>query len=73
MNLEDRAQEHEAQLWAMANLNRPVLPPPAAPGDPDYGPEFCDACGAEMPELRRADRRRLCTPCQSLAERRKVR
>lgn len=68
MSLEDRAQEHEQQQWELRNVNRKHAPPPAQPGDADYGPAECEECGADMPALRRADRRRLCTGCASEAE-----
>lgn len=66
MNLEDRAQQHEAMMWTMAN----TLPraPVYQPGDRGYGPAECTKCGDDMHEVRRRDGRVLCTPCQSARE-----
>ena len=66
MNLEDRAQEHEAMMWEQVNRPREVKT--YAPGDAGYGPEECDNCGADMHQVRRANGWRLCTPCQSARE-----
>lgn len=66
MNLEDRAQEQEAQLWEMVNRPREVKT--YSPGDPGYGPEECDKCGDDMHPVRRGHGYRLCTPCQSAVE-----
>lgn len=68
MSLEDQAQQHEAKMWEMANAPRPVKPT-FKPGDALYGPEDCDGCGATMPTNRRVDGCRLCTSCQTDAER----
>lgn len=69
MSLEDKAQEHEAQQWELRNIHRKALPPPAAPGDHDYGPALCDDCEAPMPPLRRAWRLSMCTACTTEVER----
>lgn len=34
-----------------------------------YGPEECDQCGDEMPDVRRQHGFRLCVECQTLLER----
>lgn len=68
MSIEDRAQEHEAQEWAI--INRPREVAKYAPGEPGYGPEECEECGAEMHPVRRAHGFVLCTSCQSAVERR---
>lgn len=68
MSIEDRAQDHEAHEWAIRNLHRKELPPAAAPGEPGYGPEECDECGAEMPAVRRSYGFRMCTACASRHE-----
>jgi formylmethanofuran dehydrogenase subunit E len=69
MSLEDKAQEHEAMVWSLVNAPRPERPT-FKPGEPGYGPAECDDCGEDMPELRRTDGRRCCTPCTSERERR---
>lgn len=69
MSIEDRAQEHEQQEWERRNVLARRAPPPAAPTDPDYGPERCDECEDNMPALRRSYRCRLCTSCQTALER----
>ena len=66
MSLEDKAQEHEAQVWSINNRPREVVT--YQPGDPGYGPAECSKCGEDMPLVRRADGRKLCTPCQSALE-----
>lgn len=66
MSLEDKAQEHEAQIWAINNRAREVAS--YQPGDTGYGPEECEACGAEMHPVRRAHGFKTCTPCASAAE-----
>jgi RNA polymerase-binding transcription factor DksA len=69
MSQEDRAQEVEARDWEINN--RPRQPAAEfAPGDPQYGPPECEDCDMEMPDLRRARGKRLCTACQELLERR---
>lgn len=62
MSVEDIAQEQEAQEWVRNNR---VRTPAAtyAPGDKGYGPELCESCEIEMPELRRAMGRCLCVSC----------
>lgn len=66
MNLEDRAQEHEAMMWSQINAPREVRQ--FQPGEPGYGPDECDSCGADMHPVRRGHGFRLCTPCQSARE-----
>lgn len=36
---------------------------------PPYGPEECDQCGEEMPDVRRQHGFRLCIECATLRER----
>jgi len=36
---------------------------------PPYGPEECDQCGDEMPDIRRQRGFRLCVECATLPER----
>ena len=72
MSIEDRAQEHEAKMWEMANAPR-AQKPTFAQDHPLYGPEECDGCGATMLEFRRKHGWRLCTDCQADAERSTVR
>ena len=70
MSIEDIAQDVEA--WDWERNNRPRTPRALlAPDDEDYGPAACKECGDEMPELRRAMGRHLCTSCTELYERRK--
>lgn len=66
MSLEDKAQEHEAQIWEMNNRAREVVR--YQPGDKGYGPEECDQCGADMPPERRAHGFTVCVHCKSAAE-----
>lgn len=68
MSIEDQAQDHEIKLWERRNAPRPERPT-YAPGDPKYGPACCEECDEPMPTLRRANGWLLCTSCQSLAER----
>ena len=68
MSMEDRAQEHEAHVWELNNVHRKQMPPVAQPGDPRYGPEECEECGDDMPEVRRSYGFKLCTQCQSAIE-----
>lgn len=67
MSIEDRAQDHEAKLWEMANAPRPERPT-YGPEHPLYGPENCEGCEATMPVFRRRHGWQLCTECQSDAE-----
>lgn len=67
MSIEDRAQEHEAQMWAIHNRAREVVR--HQPGDPGYGPEECESCGAEMHPVRRGHGFKICVDCATLAER----
>jgi hypothetical protein len=69
MSIEDRAQEHEAQIWEIHNMRRRPPAPTAGPGEPGYGPEECEDCEAEMPAVRRSYGFRLCTNCASRQER----
>lgn len=66
MNLEDKAQEREAAEWEHRNRPREVRT--FNPGEPGYGPEECDKCGAEMHPVRRGHGFRLCTSCQMARE-----
>lgn len=68
MSIEDKAQEHEAQEWAINNRPREFVR--FQPGDAGYGPEECEDCGAEMHPVRRMHGFVLCTSCQSAVERR---
>lgn len=72
MSIEDRAQEHEATVWAYNNRPRQSTPL-LEPGDPNYGPELCAQCDDPMPTLRRRMGKWLCTPCQAREERRAAR
>lgn len=68
MSIEDKAQEHEAELWEARNAPRP----PARTFKPDeegYGPADCGDCGDQMAPSRRADGLALCVPCKSIRER----
>ena len=66
MSQEDRAQDQEIMDWERYNKVRSRKT--YNPTDAGYGPEWCDECGAVMPELRRTDGRRLCTACQTVQE-----
>jgi len=66
MSQEDRAQDQEIMEWERNNKVRTAKT--YIPTDAGYGPEWCDECGATMPELRRVDGRRLCTTCQTVQE-----
>lgn len=68
MSIEDRAQEVELADWR--HNNRPRELKTYAPDDPGYGPEFCDWCEDDMPDVRRAYGYRFCTPCAADRERR---
>lgn len=68
MSLEDQAQEQEALEWAARNAPRAARPM-FEPGQPGYGPQFCEECESAMPALRRANGWVLCTTCQSAVER----
>lgn len=69
MSLEEKAQEHEAKVWLQQQQLR-VVPPMYQPQDAGYGPAECVRCDAPMPALRRQNGWRLCTACQTKAERR---
>lgn len=71
MSLEDRAQEHEAQIWAIHNRPREVNR--YAPGDKGYGPAECVECDGEMPPQRREHGFTLCVGCKSATEGRRYR
>lgn len=62
MSVEDVAQEQEAQEWARNNRVRPQAPV-FSPGDAGYGPDLCESCEDDMPDLRRAMGRCLCVDC----------
>lgn len=66
MSLEDKAQEHEAQIWAINNRAREVTT--YQTGDNGYGPQECENCGAEMHPVRRSYGFSVCTPCASALE-----
>lgn len=72
MSLEDQAQQHEASEWARRNAPRPEKPT-FKPGEAGYGPKYCEECGSNMPELRRANGWVLCTSCQTAVERGHIR
>lgn len=72
MSLEDKAQEHEAEMWAINNRER-VPQPVFNPDDPEYGPEHCAECDDVMPPARRRYGYLLCTTCKSERESRKRR
>lgn len=67
MNLEDRAQEHEAALWEARQTPRPAAPQ-YEPGQAGYGPAECLDCGDDVPEFRRRHGWRRCTCCQTALE-----
>lgn len=67
MSIEDRAQEHEAQEWAIINRPREAASR-FEPGAKGYGPAECEECEREMHQVRRAYGFRLCTQCQSARE-----
>ena len=69
MALEDLAQDIELRQWELNNLNRQPLPH-YEPGDPGYGPEECEECGAEMHPVRRAMGAVLCVDCKTRHDRR---
>lgn len=71
MSIEDKAQEHEAQIWEINNMRRHHRTHTTAkPGDRGYGPAECEECEAEMPNVRRGYGFSLCVPCASRKERR---
>lgn len=72
MSFEDLAQVVEAQEWARNNRVRPPAPM-YTPRDAKYGPELCESCEIELPELRRAMGRCLCVDCTDReAQRKKI-
>jgi hypothetical protein len=66
MNIEDNAQAHEAQEWAIRNMPREVAR--FAPDAPGYGPAECKECDADMHPVRRGYGFKTCVPCASAAE-----
>lgn len=66
---EDRAQDVELREWEANNRSRGAQVR-FAPGEPGYGPEFCQVktCEVDMPEQRRAWGFRVCVDCQQRAE-----
>lgn len=69
MSEADRAQELEARDWEYNN--RPRTPSRLfAPHEKGYGLAECSECGEDMPPLRRAMGREMCTDCTSAHERR---
>lgn len=69
MSEADQAQAIELKMWEQANASRPD-PVRHAPGDPGYGPEWCDRCGDEMPEVRRQYGFSICVTCKTIEEKR---
>ena len=69
MSIEEKAQEHEAQVW-MLNNSRPAFVI-YQPGEAGYGQEFCRDCGADMHPVRRSHGFTTCTPCASARETRR--
>jgi RNA polymerase-binding transcription factor DksA len=69
MSTEDIAQELEALDWERNNRPR-VQRRLLEPDEPGYGPAECEECEIEMPPLRRAMGRHLCTYCTERGERR---
>lgn len=69
MSIEDRAQEHEAQMWEKINQPRQQQPT-FSPGEAGYGPAECNECGDDMPDVRRGYGYSICTACQSTHEER---
>lgn len=66
MSLEDKAQEHEAAIWAQNNRPREVKA--FKPGEPGYGPAECVDCEREMHKVRRGYGFIRCTACASALE-----
>lgn len=71
MSLEDNAQFHEAQEWAIRNRAREVVT--HQPGEPGYGPAECAECGADMHPVRRGHGYQVCTECQEKFEKAQLR
>ena len=69
MSIEDKTQDHEAQLWTINN--RPRAQVTYQPDEEGYGPEECAACGADMHPVRRGYGFKVCTPCASASEARR--
>ena len=67
---EDQAQNVELREWEANNRSRNIDKVRFAPGEPGYGPEFCqvETCGEDMPAERRAWGFRICVECQRRAE-----
>lgn len=69
MSLEDKAQEHDAQVWTINNTRPPIVI--SQPGEPGYGQEFCRKCGDDVHPVRRSYGFNFCTPCASAAEKKR--
>lgn len=67
MSAEDKAQEQELMMWELNNRPKPE-PARFVPQDPRYGPEYCEHCDAEMPEVRRSYGYTICVDCKSALE-----
>lgn len=70
MSFEDLAQAVEAQEWERNNTPRTARAL-FEPDDDRYGPEFCAECEEEMPALRRAMGKSVCTTCTERIERKR--
>lgn len=69
MSLEDKAQDHEAMIWAQNNMPRDVVK--YQPGEAGYGPSECIDCWDEMHPVRRSYGFTRCVKCASALERRR--
>lgn len=70
MAFEDTAQDVELKQWELNNLAHSRGPIRFSPGEPGYGPDECEECGAKMPAERRAWGFDLCVDCKSAQEKR---
>lgn len=66
MSLEDKAQQHEATIWAQNNRAREVVT--YNPGERGYGPVECADCGDDMHQVRRSYGFTRCTSCAAARE-----
>jgi RNA polymerase-binding transcription factor DksA len=71
MSIEDRAQELELRDWERNNRPRNEQKR-FEPNQKGYGTSHCLDCGDEMPLLRRAMGKNMCTDCTSAEERKSM-
>ena len=71
MSIEDAAQAHEAQVWAIHNRAREVIT--YQPGEHGCGPAECLECDADMHPVRRGHGFTVCTECQTKFEKAQLR